>query len=77
MTSLKKLGLDYVDLYLIHYPCPGTRVKAYKEMEKLYEKGLCKSIGVSNFTIKHLKDLLSKTKVVPVVNQVEYHPWLY
>ena len=75
--SLKNLGTDYVDLYLMHFPVSKTRITAWKEMEKLYSAGLCKSIGVSNFTVKHLKELLKKTSIVPTVNQVEFHPYLY
>ncbi len=73
--SLKKLGLDYVDLYLMHWPLP-SRVEAYKEMEKLLESGRTKAIGVSNFTIRHLEELLTHSTVVPVVNQVEFNPFL-
>ena len=75
--SKKKLGLDYIDLYLIHYPVTKTRVDAWKVMEKIYEKGQCKAIGVSNFMVNHLEDLLSKTSIVPTVNQIEFSPFLY
>ncbi len=74
-TSLKKLDLDYVDLYLIHWPAEGY-VKAWQEMIKLKEEGLIKSIGVSNFQIHHLQTLREKTGVEPAVNQVECHPYL-
>ena len=77
-TSLKKLGLEYVDLYLIHWPMPerGTFVDTYKAFEKLYEEGRAKAIGVSNFLPEHLATLLEATSVVPAVNQIELHPQL-
>lgn len=75
--SLNKLGLDYIDLYLIHYPVTATRLAAWHDMEKLLESGRVKAIGVSNFTIKHLEELISNSHVVPAVNQVEFHPYLY
>ena len=76
-TSLKKLGLEYVDLYLIHWPMPerGTFVDTYKAFEKLYEEGRAKAIGVSNFLPEHLATLLEATSVVPAVNQIELHPY--
>ena len=75
--SLERLNMDYVDLYLMHYPVTETRLKAWKEMEKIYESGRARSIGVSNFTIKHLKELMKSCNVVPAVNQVEFHPFLF
>ena len=75
--SLKKLQVDYVDLYLMHYPVTKSRISAWKDMEKLYKQNRVKSIGVSNFTVKHLEELLEKTDIVPSVNQVEFHPFLY
>ncbi|WSN29360.1 aldo/keto reductase [Streptomyces griseoaurantiacus] len=77
-TSLKKLGLEYVDLYLIHWPMPdrGMFVDTYKAFEKLYEEGRAKAIGVSNFLPEHLTTLLEATSVVPAVNQIELHPQL-
>lgn len=75
--SLKNLGLDYVDLYLIHWPGGGDRIGSWKAMEKLYEEGKCRAIGVSNFTTDHLDELLGKCRQVPSVNQVEFHPFLY
>lgn len=75
--SLKKLGLEYIDLYLIHWPVIGKRINTWKTFEKLLDTGKIKSIGVSNFTIQQLQELMKKTKIVPAVNQVEFSPWLY
>lgn len=72
-TSLEKLGLNYVDLYLIHWPAEGY-VEAYLEMEKLQKEGLVRSIGVSNFRKSHLENLLSKVNVIPSVDQIETNP---
>jgi 2,5-diketo-D-gluconate reductase A len=76
--SLAKLGLDYVDLYLIHWPAPrqDRYVDAYRALETLRADGRARSIGVSNFHTHHLDRLLTETDVVPAVNQVELHPWL-
>ena len=75
-TSLRKLKLDYVDLYLIHYPVRERR-QSWRALEALQAEGKARSIGVSNFTIRHLTELLAETKTVPAVNQVEFHPYLY
>jgi diketogulonate reductase-like aldo/keto reductase len=75
--SLKRLGLDYVDLYLIHWPSGGRRKETWEAMIKLMEDGKCRSIGVSNFTIMHLEEILATSDVVPMVNQVEFTPFLY
>ncbi|SEM76082.1 Aldo/keto reductase [bacterium A37T11] len=74
--SLKKLGTDYVDLYLVHWPVKETYVTIWKAMEKVYREGLAKAIGVSNYNIHHLEDLLKETGTVPVVNQIECYPYL-
>jgi len=76
--SLKKLQLEYVDLYLMHWPAPSqnTYVQAWRDMVKLKEEGLAKSIGVCNFHIPHLQRLLDETGVAPVINQIELHPLL-
>jgi methylglyoxal/glyoxal reductase len=76
-ASLKRLGLDYLDLYLIHFPVPELRKESWKAMEALLENGKCRAIGVSNFTIQHLEELLEEAEVTPAVNQVEVHPFLY
>ena len=74
--SLKKLGLDYLDLYLIHWPLPssGKYVETWKALEKVYQDGRVRAIGVSNFQIHHLEDILANCEIKPMVNQVEYHP---
>jgi len=74
--SLERLGLDYVDLYLIHWPKLGLdkRVEAWAAMEQSRAKGLIRSIGVSNFTPRFLSEILENGSVVPAVNQIEYHP---
>ena len=74
-TSLRKLNMDYVDLFLIHYPVRQRR-QSWRVLEALRAKGKARSIGVSNFTIKHLTELLTQTDIVPAVNQVEFHPYL-
>lgn len=75
--SLDNLGLDYVDLYLIHWPLPrlDKYVDSWKAMIRLREEGLVRSIGVSNFTEAHLRRLVDETGVVPVMNQIEMHPY--
>ncbi|KAF8979056.1 hypothetical protein BGZ46_005855 [Entomortierella lignicola] len=77
--SLEKLGLDYIDLYLIHSPNPGPELRAesWKALQKMVALGKVKSIGVSNYGVHHLKELLSSNPTVrPVINQIEVHPWL-
>ncbi|MFX1340739.1 MAG: aldo/keto reductase [Promethearchaeota archaeon] len=75
--SLKKLDMSYVDLYLIHWPVSGLRNETWKALEKIYEQGKARSIGVSNFTIRHLTELFETTSTVPAVNQFEFSPFLY
>lgn len=75
-ASRKRLALDYVDLYLIHWPVKGKYKDTWRALEKLYADGYVRSIGVSNFQISHLEDVLSVADIVPMVNQVEYHPLL-
>ncbi|MNO80648.1 putative oxidoreductase YtbE [compost metagenome] len=75
-TSLEKLGLDYLDLYLIHWPVAGKYKDAWRALEELYKAGRVKAIGVSNFQIHHLEDLMKDAEIKPMVNQVEFHPRL-
>jgi diketogulonate reductase-like aldo/keto reductase len=75
-TSLQKLGLEYLDLYLIHWPVAGKYKEAWRALESLYEEGKVRAIGVSNFQVHHLEDLMKDAKIKPMVNQVEYHPRL-
>lgn len=74
--SLESLQLTYIDMYLIHWPCPsdGLFIDTYKALETLYKEGKIKAIGVCNFKEHHLDQLLAETEVVPAVNQVEFHP---
>lgn len=74
--SLKKLGLEYLDLYLIHWPVEGKYVDSWRALETLYKSGKVKAIGMSNFQIHHLKDILENAEIKPMVNQVELHPLL-
>lgn len=74
--SLRRLGFDYVDLYLIHYPVPERR-RSWSALEKMQAQKKARSIGVSNFTVRHLTELLAGTQTTPAVNQVEFHPYLY
>jgi 2,5-diketo-D-gluconate reductase A len=77
-TSMANLGLEYIDLYLIHWPCApkGLFPESYRAMETLYREGKVRAIGVSNFQPEHLDRLMQTAEVVPAVNQVELHPWL-
>lgn len=75
-TSRKKLGLDIVDLYLVHWPGKDKYLDTWKALIHLQKEGLVRSIGVSNFQIRHLQHIIEETGVVPVVNQVELHPLL-
>lgn len=74
--SLNRLQMGYLDLYLIHWPVSGKYKETWKAMEKLYEEGRIKAIGVSNFMQHHLEDLMSVSTIVPMVNQMEFHPYL-
>ncbi len=75
-TSLQKLGTDYVDLYLVHWPVKGKFNDTWMAMEKIYRDGKARSVGVSNFSIHHLDALLNPATIIPMVNQVEFHPRL-
>jgi 2,5-diketo-D-gluconate reductase A len=76
--SLKDLDIDYLDLFLVHWPLPGVGdyVETWKAMEKMYESGRVKAIGVSNFQTTHLNRLAAETTITPAVNQIEIHPYL-
>ena len=72
--SLDRLGTDYVDLYLIHWPVPGMIRDTWRVLEELYQSGKVRAVGVSNFTIRHLDELMSGSSLIPAVDQIEYHP---
>ncbi|UNP79189.1 aldo/keto reductase [Bacillus nitratireducens] len=74
--SLKKLELDYLDLYLVHWPVEGKYKDTWRALETLYKEGRARAIGVSNFQIHHLQDVLEDAEIKPMINQVEYHPRL-
>jgi len=74
--SMKELGVSYVDLYLIHWPVPGKWLDYWKQLEVLYKKGLCRSIGVSNCKIHHLEELKKTAEIMPMANEIECHPLL-
>lgn len=74
--SLQRLGVDTLDLYLVHWPIRGKITSSWKVLEELYRCGRVKAIGVSNYMIPHLEELLSQAQVPPAVNQVEFHPYL-
>ncbi|WP_299442178.1 aldo/keto reductase [uncultured Aquimarina sp.] len=74
--SLRRLQLDYLDLYLIHWPVEGKYIETWKALEKLYKDGRIKAIGVSNFMQHHLENLMKTSTIIPMVNQMEFHPHL-
>jgi methylglyoxal/glyoxal reductase len=74
--SLAKLGLEYVDLYLIHWPTVGKYKDTWRALEQLYKEGKVRAIGVSNFHVHHLENLLADAEIIPMVNQIELHPHL-
>ncbi len=74
--SLRRLGLKYLDLYLIHWP-ETLRQESWRAMIRLLKEGKCRAIGVSNYAIRHLEQLIVSSDIVPTVNQVEFHPFLY
>ncbi|MFT0713920.1 aldo/keto reductase [Flagellimonas lutimaris] len=75
-ASLERLGTDYLDLYLIHWPKGELSKETWKALEKLYKQKRVRAIGVSNFLQHHLEDLLTSAEIVPMVNQMEFHPYL-
>ena len=75
--SLRRLGLGYIDLYLIHWPVPGLRKESWRALVELQRRGVCRAIGVSNYTVRHLRELLDGSESTPDVNQVEFNPFLY
>jgi diketogulonate reductase-like aldo/keto reductase len=75
--SRAALGVEVVDLYLIHWPVPGKRLDSWKALLRLLAEGRCRAIGVSNYTVAHLEELRARSSVVPAVNQVEFHPFLF
>ncbi|TXT59566.1 MAG: 2,5-diketo-D-gluconate reductase A [Promethearchaeota archaeon] len=74
--SLNRLNVDYIDLYLIHWP-RAKRLETWHAMETLYEEGRVKAIGVSNFKISHLDQILNNSEIIPTVNQIEFSPFLF
>jgi diketogulonate reductase-like aldo/keto reductase len=74
-ASAERLGLDYVDLFLLHWPVPGRRLHSWRALERILADGRCRAIGVSNFMVRHLEELLARAKTPPAVNQIELHPW--
>ncbi|KAF7800274.1 hypothetical protein EIP86_011521 [Pleurotus ostreatoroseus] len=78
VESLAKLRTDYVDLFLVHTPTQHTDLKAvWREMEAVQAEGLARTIGVSNFLVKHLEQVVEGARIVPAVNQIEYHPYVH
>lgn len=76
-ASLRRLRQEYVDLYLIHWPVADKRRHSWKALEEIYRDGRAKAIGVSNYTVRHLQEMLDYASILPAVNQVEFHPFLY
>ena len=74
--SMERLGLEQVDLFLLHWPIEGKIVASWQALERLYRQGRIRAIGVSNFLERHLDELLTVADVRPAVNQIEYHPYL-
>jgi diketogulonate reductase-like aldo/keto reductase len=75
--SLRKLGLDYLDLYLIHWPVHRKRLDSWRALETILAEGRCRAIGVSNYMVQHLEELRQHSDTVPVINQIELHPYNY
>jgi 2,5-diketo-D-gluconate reductase A len=75
LRSLGNLDIGYIDLYLVHWPVRGLGIETWRAMEDLLESGKCRAIGVSNYAVRHLEEVLEHTRVVPAVNQIEVHPF--
>lgn len=75
--SLERLMTNYVDLYLIHWPVPGCYLQTWDKISEYYRNGQARSIGVSNFEIRHLEELSTVSDITPAVNQIEFHPYFY
>ena len=75
-ASLKRLGLDYIDLYLVHWPVPKLRRDSWRALEQLFDERRARAIGVSNYMVNHLEELLGEARVPPAVNQIEVSPFL-
>jgi diketogulonate reductase-like aldo/keto reductase len=75
--SLSNLDTGYIDLYLIHWPVRGLGAETWKAMEDLVDSGQCRAIGVSNYAVAHLEEVLEHSRIVPAVNQIELHPFQY
>lgn len=73
--SFRCLDLDYIDLFLIHWPVPGKRMASWKALENLYQQGLVKAIGVSNYMLPHLEEIMAKGETAPTINQIELSPY--
>lgn len=75
-ASLERLGMDYVDLYLVHWPVEGKYIETWRALETIYDSGRARAVGVSNFLVHHLENLLAEARIGPMVDQVEFHPYL-
>ena len=75
-SSMNKLNLDYLDLYLIHWPVQGKYIDTWKALERLYKEGRIRAIGISNFLERHIEEVLKEAEIIPMVNQMEFHPYL-
>jgi methylglyoxal/glyoxal reductase len=75
--SMKRLGLEYLDLYLLHWPDGETRSEAWRAVSEIYKQGRAKAVGVSNYMVEHLEEVLGQSDLVPAVNQIEFHPFIY
>jgi diketogulonate reductase-like aldo/keto reductase len=76
-NSLKQLGLDYIDLWLVHWPVENLRLETWRAFERVYSEGRVRAIGVSNYLVRHITELLAHSQVAPAINQIELHPFIY